>query len=223
VPDSVAISPLSLELISELGLAILLGGAIGVERELRDKPAGLRTHMLICMGAALFANLASRMTDLGGDPAHLAGPIVAGVGFIGAGPILHQGKSVTGLTTAANIWVVAAIGMMLGFGAYFDATAATVLVVVVLTLLGTAERAITRRFARHEVFVTVDPDVAPPLAAVTPILEALATGGLRTRLLGLRHEQGERTAHLEIAGGLDEETVLRRLLVLPGVRGARSA
>jgi putative Mg2+ transporter-C (MgtC) family protein len=141
-------SGLRLHLVAEMLLAVLLGGVIGLERELRGKAAGLRTHILICLGATVFTDLAARLTAAGGDPGRLAGQVVAGVGFIGAGAILRQGASITGLTTAANIWVVAAIGMALGFGAYLDAVAATVIVVLVLAGLGRVEEHFARRRAR---------------------------------------------------------------------------
>ncbi len=215
---------MTLELAAELALAILLGGVIGLERELRDKPAGLRTHILICLGAALFANLAHRLGAQGGDPGRLAGHIVAGVGFIGAGTILHQGSTVTGLTTAANIWVVAAIGMTVGFGAYVDASMATAFVVLVLTGLGGLEKMVGRRYARHFLLVNVDPTPAAPLDAVAPVMTALSADGMTARLLGLRVEHGERTAHLELSSaGLDDEALVRKVLSVPGVRGARSA
>ena len=208
---------------AELLLAILLGGAIGLERELRDKPAGLRTHILICMGATLFANLAHRVAGPGGDPGRLAGHIVAGVGFIGAGTILHQGATVSGLTTAANIWVVAAIGMTLGFGGYLDATVATFLVVVVLTALSQAERLLDRRVSRHDLHVAIDPEILPVNAAVAPLIEALRAAGVGARLLGVRQDTGGRVVHFDVEAGLDDDALLRVVLGLPGVRGAHTA
>ena len=133
------------QLVLEMLLAVLLGGVIGIERELKDKPAGLRTHILICLGATLFSDLAQRMAGVGGDPGRLAGHVASGVGFIGAGTILQARGHVRGLTTAANVWVVAAIGMALGFGAYSDAVVATLLVVAVLAGLGKAEAFLARR------------------------------------------------------------------------------
>jgi putative Mg2+ transporter-C (MgtC) family protein len=131
--------PLRPQLLLEILLAVMAGGVIGFERELRGKPAGLRTHILICVGATIFADLAQRLAAAGGEPGHIAGSVVAGVGFIGAGTILHRRDGVTGLTSAANIWVVAAIGLALGFGAYWDAAAATAVVVTVLAGVGKLE------------------------------------------------------------------------------------
>ena len=135
-------------LLLEMALAVVLGGAIGIERQLKDKPAGLRTHILICLGATIFTDFGQRLAALGADPGRVAGHVAAGVGFIGAGTIMQRHGAVTGLTTAANIWVVAAIGMALGFGAYLDAVAATVLVVIVLAGLGSVESRLDRWRAR---------------------------------------------------------------------------
>src|SRR5436189_4222758 len=112
-----------LELFLQLSLATLFGGAIGLERELGGKPAGLRTNILICIGSVLYTHLSIAMLSAiaggggtGTDPTRVAGQIVTGVGFIGAGTILHARGAVVGLTSAATIWVVAAIGVALGGG-----------------------------------------------------------------------------------------------------------
>lgn len=130
---------LRLELMAELALAVVLGGLIGFEREWKNKPSGLRTNILICMAAVLFAEISQRAAMNGGDPGRIAAQILTGVGFLGAGTILHQKGGVTGLTSAATIWMVTAIGVTLGFGAYIDAIAATVLVMVVLAGMTRAE------------------------------------------------------------------------------------
>ncbi len=131
---------LRLDLLGSLLLAIVLGGAVGLERELRGKAAGLRTNILICVGAALFTELSITMADGSGDPARIAAQIVTGVGFLGAGTILRSRGGVTGLTSAATIWLVAAIGMAVGAGAQLEAAGATLLVVLVLGVLGQLER-----------------------------------------------------------------------------------
>lgn len=118
-------------------LAALLGGAIGLERELRHKPAGLRTNLFICFGAAMFTILSEQMVAPGvGDRSRIASNIIPGIGFIGAGSILHSRGSVTGLTTAATLFVVAAIGMSCGAGFYLQAVFATMVILVALSALG---------------------------------------------------------------------------------------
>src|SRR5213075_544580 len=119
-----------LDLMLQLGLATLLGGAIGLERELGGKPAGLRTNILICIGSVLYTHLSIAMVGGATDPTRVAGQIVTGVGFIGAGTILHARGAVVGLTSAATIWVVAAIGVALGSGYYLEALGSTLFVIV---------------------------------------------------------------------------------------------
>lgn len=114
-------------------LAIALGGAIGFEREFRDKPAGFRTNVLICLGATLFTVVSVRAGEQAGfDQARIAAQVVTGVGFLGAGTILHHRGNVLGLTTAATIWMVAALGTTIGLGASHLATIAALLVMLVL-------------------------------------------------------------------------------------------
>lgn len=130
---------LRLDLLGRLALATLLGGAIGWEREHAHKPAGLRTNILICVGAALLADLSVHVAAMGtgpaADPGRIAAQVVSGIGFLGAGTILQSRGSVTGLTTAATMWVVAAIGLAAGFGADVEAVGATLLVLIALVPL----------------------------------------------------------------------------------------
>ena len=126
--------------IARLVLAAFLGGIIGLERELSRKPAGLRTQMFICFGSALFTTLSIRMGSPGtGDATRIASNIVQGVGFLGACAIMRERGSVTGLTTAATIFVVASIGMASGSGEYLLAVFATIVILLALQLLGYLE------------------------------------------------------------------------------------
>lgn len=126
------------ETLLRLILAAILGGLIGIERELKHKPAGLRTNMFICFGAAMYTILSFRFS--GATPDRIAANIIPGIGFIGAGSILHSRGSVSGLTTAATIFVVASIGMAAGGGEYLPAIFATVVILIALNLLGWFER-----------------------------------------------------------------------------------
>jgi putative Mg2+ transporter-C (MgtC) family protein len=122
-----------LELAARLIVAAILGAAIGLERERRDHPAGMRTHLLVGVGSATFTVLSiEAFTAPGADPARIAAQIVTGIGFLGAGAILKRGESIRGLTTAASLWAVAAVGMAAGAGAWGVAVAATVIVIVSL-------------------------------------------------------------------------------------------
>jgi len=115
----------------KLAVSLLLGAFIGFEREVSDKAAGLRTNILICMGACLFTILSIKIGVHDNDPGRIAAQIVSGIGFLGAGAIMREGDRVTGLTTAATIWVVAAIGAAAGFGLYLMACWTTVGVLLV--------------------------------------------------------------------------------------------
>jgi putative Mg2+ transporter-C (MgtC) family protein len=126
--------------LARLLLAAVLGGLIGMERQLKRRPAGLRTNMLICFGAALFTMLSSELAGaFGADKTRIASQIIPGIGFIGAGSILRDRGSVTGLTTAATIFVVASVGMACGGGMYALAIVSTLLIVICLAVLGRME------------------------------------------------------------------------------------
>jgi putative Mg2+ transporter-C (MgtC) family protein len=131
-----------------LVVAAVLGGAIGLERQLRHKPAGLRTNIFICFGAAMFTVLSDKLAgSMGGDHTRVAAQIIPGIGFIGAGSILHARGSVVGLTTAATLFVVASVGMAAGGGLYITAIFATVVILLALAVLGKLERRLAMRSA----------------------------------------------------------------------------
>jgi putative Mg2+ transporter-C (MgtC) family protein len=120
--------------LTKIGISLLLGSLVGLEREYRNKPAGFRTLALICVGATVFTLISIRLSPT--SPDRVAANIVTGIGFIGAGVIFKSGANVYGLTTAATIWVTAGIGMAVGAGAY---SLATVMAFVTLTILGVFE------------------------------------------------------------------------------------
>ena len=132
------------DLLARLFLAAGLGAAIGVERELRHRAAGLRTNMLITLGSAMFTIVSLEIAKMGGTPDRIAASIVTGIGFLGAGSILRSGKSVHGMTTAATIWVNAAVGMAAGAGLYTIATTGTIITLIVLALLPYLEQRLDR-------------------------------------------------------------------------------
>lgn len=121
--------------------ASIAGGALGVEREKSNKSAGLRTNMLVSVGSAIFVMISAELLENSetGDPTRVIGQIVTGIGFLGAGVILHQGPNVMGLTTAATIWCSAALGCLAGFGLYWELAISTVLIISINTLLRKAD------------------------------------------------------------------------------------
>jgi putative Mg2+ transporter-C (MgtC) family protein len=136
-----------LELIRRLITAALLGAALGFERELQQKDAGLRTNILIAVGSALFTLMSIEMAGPFGDPGRIAAQIVTGIGFLGAGAIMRTDGGIQGLTTAATVWVNAAVGVAVGGGKYHLALIATGITLAALLVLQPIERLIARRFA----------------------------------------------------------------------------
>ena len=128
------------ETMVRLLLAAVLGGAIGLERELRHRPTGLRTNLFICFGSAMYTIMSFKLAgEFSGDHTRIAAQIIPGIGFIGAGSIIHARAGVTGLTSAATLFVVASIGMACGGGLYAPAVFATVMILLSLVLLGRME------------------------------------------------------------------------------------
>lgn len=153
MPEELAIS--QIEVAARLLAAVVLCGAIGLEREIRDQPAGFRTHILLGLGAALFTLVsaygfpdftgAAAEGNLQFDPTRITAQIVTGVGFLGAGAILREGRGVRGLTTAASLWTVAAIGVASGAGYLFGAAAATAITLATLYALRKFRSAVDSR------------------------------------------------------------------------------
>ncbi|HXT02258.1 MAG TPA: MgtC/SapB family protein [Elusimicrobiota bacterium] len=140
-----------------LVIALVFGAIIGIERELSDKAAGLRTNILICVGACLFMIVSKNFTGQpDADPTRIAAQIVTGIGFIGAGAIMHQGEQVSGLTTAATIWVVAAIGMAVGVRDYSIGGVTTALTLLVQVLFPRLDAFVDELRQRHTFKISSD-------------------------------------------------------------------
>jgi len=156
-----------------LALAAVLGGIIGLERELKRKPAGLRTNMFICFGSAMFTILSTELAgEFGlGDHTRIAAQIIPGIGFIGAGSILHDKGGVSGITTAATIFVVASIGMAVGGGLYVMAIFSTMLIYLALHLLGLLERQLNLKELTMNYTIIADKTADDLVAEVNAIME----------------------------------------------------
>ncbi len=183
-----------------LVVAALLGGAIGMERELRERQAGLRTHLVVCVGSALFTLVSAygfhEFLVSGGslvrtDPTRIAAQIVSGIGFLGAGAIIRQGLSVKGLTTAATLWLVAAIGMASGAGYYSAALFATAGALLTLGPLRIVAYRVVRRY-RPE---------------VDRLLVEIPAGGSPGAVLEAVERRGGRVVSLEIAQEGDRRSI----------------
>jgi len=170
-------------MIGKLVAATLLGGLIGLERETHGRPAGLRTHILVCLGSALFALCSYSIAGKTFDPGRITAQIVTGIGFLGAGTIMHQGSVVRGLTTAASIWTVSAIGIAVAIGGQMAllAVATSVLVVITLNVMPHLEGYLLRK--REDRFLNVVVRRRPN--AVCEVLGILTGHGAQIRVLGM--------------------------------------
>lgn len=149
------------ELTIRLVLSLVLGGIIGLERETTNKPAGFRTHILVCMGSAvimltsifIFSQFQGK-TNV--DPTRIPAQVVSGIGFLGAGTIIREGASVKGLTTAASLWAVSAIGLAIGAGFYYGATLATFMMLLTLVTFNKLDQLILKNRFLQMLFVVID-------------------------------------------------------------------
>jgi putative Mg2+ transporter-C (MgtC) family protein len=188
-----------------LAVAAGLGGAVGLERELREREAGFRTHMLVAVGSALFTLVSAYgfhdFLVSGGalvrtDPTRIAAQIVTGIGFLGAGAIIRQGFSVRGLTTAATLWVVAAIGMASGAGYYSAAILTTAIALLLLWPIRIAAHLFTSRFRTESGTLLAQ---LPSGASPGPLVSEVERLGGRLHALEVSHEADRRTVLLDVA------------------------
>jgi putative Mg2+ transporter-C (MgtC) family protein len=216
------------EVVLRVVLAAVLGGAIGAEREIREREAGLRTHLLVSVGAALFTLVSayawsdfafSLESGVTLDPTRISAQIVTGIGFLGAGAIIRQGLSVRGLTTAATLWVVAAIGLASGAGYYWAAVVTTALVLVTLWPL---------RILAHQLALRIrpgEPRLFVELATgggAAPVLEALEGLDVRIDAFRVDDDRDGRHVALDVAVPAERrEAVVPALARLETVTGVR--
>ena len=218
------------EVLLRIVLAGALGGAIGAEREIREREAGLRTHMLVAVGAALFTIVSayawsdfqfSTREGITFDPTRIAAQVVTGIGFLGAGAIIRQGLSIRGLTTAASLWVVAAIGMASGAGYYSAAVITTVLVLVSLWPLRIFAFRIFERIRPGELRLEVElrTNESPSV-----LLDALEGQNVAVRAFELEDARDRRRVVLDVRLAESRpESVTTELMRLEQVLGVRWA
>ena len=190
---------ITLQMILRLCLASLLGGVVGIERGSGDRPAGLRTHILVSAGSALLMLVSAyAFQDWTGnhDPGRIAAQVVSGIGFLGAGTILHEGFNVRGLTTAASLWMVAAIGLACGAGMYIIAIVATVIMLITLITFHELEKRFytnvktERRYIKFTVRKNED--------GVTRVLDYLQKNGVKSRTLNIKEDFTHNTITVEL-------------------------
>jgi putative Mg2+ transporter-C (MgtC) family protein len=211
-----------------LSVAAVLGGAIGMERELRERQAGLRTHLVVCVGSALFTLVSAygfhEFLVNGGslvrtDPTRIAAQIVSGIGFLGAGAIIRQGLSVKGLTTAATLWLVAAIGMASGAGYYSAALFATAGALLTLGPLRIVSYKIVRRYRLEVDRLLVE---IPAGGSPGAVLEAIERRGGRVVSLEIAQEGDRRSMAVDIElRGIEAPVVVADVGEIDGVLEVR--
>lgn len=184
-----------IDAIIRLSVAMLLGGVVGYEREHKNRPAGLRTHILVCIGSALVQVISFEHLKLYGptsiDPMRLGAQVISGIGFLGAGTILKEGVNVKGLTTAASLWTVACIGLAVGSGLIVESTIATLFVIIALKGFKFLEQKISKEYKYYNIQVVVQ--------------NVPGVMGNIGRKLG---EHGINIVGVEISGGEDEESII---------------
>jgi putative Mg2+ transporter-C (MgtC) family protein len=184
------------EALLRLALAAALGGAVGIERELREREAGLRTHLLVALGSALFTIAgAYGFQSLRTDPTRIAAQIVTGIGFLGAGAIIRQGLAVRGLTTAATLWVVAAIGLAVGAGYYSGALITTALVLFSLYPLRIVAYRMLIRFRPEDARLLVELPIGTSPGSV---IDEVERAGLSIDAIDVSQEADRRRIALDV-------------------------
>ena len=211
-----------------LSVAAALGGAIGMERELRERQAGLRTHLVVCVGSALFTLVSAygfhEFLVNGGslvrtDPTRIAAQIVSGIGFLGAGAIIRQGLSVRGLTTAATLWLVAAIGMAAGAGYYSAALIATFGALLTLGPLRIVAYRVIHRYRPEVERLLVE---IPAGGSPGAVIEAVERRGGRVVALEIAQEGDRRSIAADIElRGIDATQVVADVGEIDGVLEVR--
>lgn len=223
----ISLTEMSLRLLLALGL----GGLIGLERELGGHPAGFRTHILVCLGSAVivllsmygFADFAAE-PNVRLDPARLAAQVISGVGFLGAGTIMRNGFGVTGLTTAASLWVSAAIGLSAGAGFYYGAVISTFLVVMSLFALNKVEKLFSRTKKVRDLLIRLEKNSS----GLHYVLEHLNNSGMQINKIVVENERDSDVQsgsylniriHLKLKKSKRYEEAIASLALIEGVIG----
>jgi len=217
------------EIILRLVVAAFLGSLIGLERERLGWAAGLRTHMLVCVGACLMMIVSAYgfSTTLGAhvvlDPSRVAAQVVSGIGFLGAGSIILRNEAVKGLTTAASVWAVAGVGLASGGGLYTAAVAATVIILVILAGLKPLEE----RLVGGRGLLELSLEASSGTVSVGLLQQALGGRAARVRQLVVRSREGDASEAVTVimtrVSPKDTENIVQKLAALPSIQRVQVA
>lgn len=209
-----------LEILLKFSLSFVFSALIGFERERRNRPAGLRTHILVSVGATLITLVSIEFFKRYGEsPSRIASNIVVGIGFLGAGTIMREGITVRGLTTAASIWVASAIGLACGLGYYYPAALATAITVVTLVFIRNVESTkLLKGGRKHLLFITIDHEQPGIIGRIGTIL-----GEAGINIENLKIERVEETLNIYLyvilPEGVSVEKVSNKLVVESFIKG----
>ena len=220
------VSSLEMTMVLRMIIAAVLGGIVGIERGSGDRPAGFRTHSLVCVGSALFMLVSLYGIDdfqitpnpeYRRDSARIAAQVVSGIGFLGAGTILHEGLTIRGLTTAASLWIVSAIGLAVGSGMYLLSVVATAITMITLVTFHSWEKHFAGRNERRFIRVTIKNRPG----AITDITGYLAGKGIKVKTLNVKTDTKENKLvlelYLKVEKSIDSMDIIRGLQCIQGV------
>jgi len=215
----------TLDIFQRIGIATVFGGVIGLERELHGQAAGLRTHAILAVGAALASIASIRCVQLYGipgsaaDPGRIAAQVVSGIGFLGGGAIIRYGANIRGLTTATSLWTIAVVGLVCGMGDFVAAGLATGLVLVSLTILDLLEKRVIPKQTSHRVRITMGdrPGVTQEVASL------LQTEGIRIVATGFRKSMETQSVDLDFMVKFKSDLARDRMIgVMSGIPDIQS-
>ncbi len=221
------ISSVELTMALRLVVAAVLGGIVGIERGSGDRPAGFRTHILVCVGSTLFMlvsiygfdDIEATNFENRRDSARIAAQVVSGIGFLGAGTILHEGLTIRGLTTAASLWIVSAIGLAVGSGMYLIGTLATAITMITLVTFHSWEKHFAGSSRSERRFIRVTINNRP--GAITDVTGYLSNKGIKVKTLNVKNNDKENKLvlelYLKVEKGIDIMEIIRGLQSIQGV------
>ena len=218
------------EMLIRLILSAVLGGIVGMERGSGDRPAGFRTHILVCAGSTLLMLVSMYGFDgfdqtplefpRNRDQARIAAQVVSGIGFLGAGTILHEGITVRGLTTAASLWMVSAIGLAVGAGMYFISIATTAVTMITLVTFHSWEKRFAGGSKADRKFIRVIADNSPGI--ITQITSFLALNGVKVKTMNVKNNASKNQIvlelYLKVSPETDSGSVITGIQQLEGIR-----
>ncbi len=221
------VSSVEMTMALRLLVAAVLGGIVGIERGSGDRPAGFRTHILVCVGSTLFMlvsiygfdDIQTASFETRRDSARIAAQVVSGIGFLGAGTILHEGLTIRGLTTAASLWIVSAIGLAVGSGMYLIGTVATAITMITLVTFHSWEKHFAGSSRSERRFIRVTINNRP--GAITDVTGYLADKGIKVKTLNVKNNNKENKLvlelYLKVEKGIDIMEIIRGLQCIQGV------